>query len=82
MQEWFNDEEVNDLLTKLMDRLCTLERTGGEAFESTLVLIPRDKQYPILYAQNGKPFPPDNMTYQDIELDIKVALKIRLRDKE
>jgi len=58
MEKWFNDDEVNDLLTQLMDRLCELERMGGEVYDSTLVLIPYDKQYPVLFADSGKPFYP------------------------
>ena len=83
MEEWFNDEEVNDLLTTLMDRLCSLERMGGDTLDSMLVLIPNDKKYPILFAHGGKPWSPwDTMTYQDVELGVKVALKARLARPE
>jgi len=83
MEEWFNDDEVNDLLTKLMDRLCTLERMAGDALDSMLVLIPTDKKYPVLFAHGGKPwYPRESMTYQDVELGVKVALKARLARPE
>ena len=79
MEEWFNDNEVNDLLTKLLDSLCQLERMGGEAFDSILALIPSDKKYPILFAMAGKPwYPRESMTYLDVEIGIKTALKTRL----
>lgn len=78
MEEWFNDDEVNDLLTKLMDRLCSLERMGGEIYGSTLILIPDDKAYPVLFSMHGKPFYPlEHQTDLDVELAVKVALKHR-----
>jgi len=83
MEKWFDDDEVNDLLTKLLDRLCTLERMAGDALDSMLVLIPMDKKFPILFAQGGKPwYPAESMTYQDVELDVKAALKARLAKPE
>jgi hypothetical protein len=76
--EWFNDDEVNDLLTKLLDRLCQLERMGGEIFGSTLVFIANGHKYPVLYATEGKPFyPQEHLTDLDVEIGIKVALKAR-----
>ena len=78
MEEWFNDDEVNDLLTQLMDRLCTLERMGSEAYGSTLVLIPDDRNYPVLFATHGKPFyPRESQTDLDVEIAVKGALKHR-----
>lgn len=80
MEEWFNDDEVNDLLTKLMDRLCTLERMAGESLDSVLVLIPADKKYPVLCARGGKPwYPRESMTFLDVEISVKSALKTRYR---
>ena len=80
MQEWFNDDEVQSLLTQLLDRLCSLERMGGEVFGSQLVFIPSDKSKPILFATHGKPFYPyDHLTALDIEMGIKLSLQGRLR---
>lgn len=80
MEEWFQDDEVNDLLTKLMDRLCTLERMGGEAYGSILLLVPDDKKYQVLFATHGKPFyPREHLTYLDVEIAVKLALKRRMQ---
>lgn len=79
MERWFNDNEVNDLLTKLLDALCTAERMGGEAFGSTLIFFPHDKQYPVLLALEGKPFyPREHLTLFDVEMAVKLGLKDRL----
>lgn len=79
MQEWFKDKEVQTLLTQLLDRLCTLERMGGEAFGSQLVFMPSDKSQPILFATDGKPFYPyDHLTTLDIEIGVKLSLQGRL----
>jgi len=78
MEEWFNDDEVNDLLIKLMDRLCTLERMGEEVYGSVLVLIPDDKRKPVLFATHGKPFyPREHQTDLDVEMAVKSSLKHR-----
>lgn len=75
MEEWFNDEEVNDLLVKLMDRLCTLERMAGEVYGSVLVLIPDDRAFPVLLAHHGKPwYPRESMTDFDVEMTVKSSL--------
>jgi hypothetical protein len=79
MEKWFNDDEVNDLLTQLLDRLCTLERIGGEAYSSTLMFWAQDKTYPILFAKEGKPFfPQEHLTYLDLEMAVKFEIKNRL----
>jgi len=79
MQEWFKDKEVQSLLTQLLDRLCTLERMGGEALGSQLVFIPFDKNLPILFATDGKPFYPyEHLTNLDLEIGMKLALQGRL----
>ncbi len=77
MARWFNDDEVNDLLSKLLDRLCQLERMGGEVYGSALFLIPDDKTFPVLSACHGKPFTPAQMADIDIEMAVKVALRNR-----
>lgn len=79
MEEWFDDEEVNDLLTKLMDRLCTLERMAGEVYGSTFILIPDDKKRPVLWCTDGKPFPPEHQTDLDLVMAVKLALLKRKR---
>lgn len=78
MEKWFKDDEVNDLLVKLLDRLCTLERmAGAEAYGSALVLIPDDKNLPVLVACHGKPFTPSQMSEIDVEMVVKGALRHR-----
>lgn len=72
MENWFNDAEVNDLLTKLLDRLCTLERMAGEAFGSTLIFYAADETYPVMYAREGKCFfPREHLTLFDLEMAVK-----------
>lgn len=79
MQEWFDDDEVQSLLTRLLDRLCSLERMGGEVLGSQLILIPSDKSLPVLFAIHGKPFHPyEHLTNLDLEIGIKLALQGRL----
>ena len=77
MEKWFDDDEVNDLLTQLMDRLCTLERMAGEVYGSVLILIPDDKELPVLLACHGKPFTPSQTVDVDIEMVVKGALRHR-----
>lgn len=57
MSAYHMDEDVNDALIKLLDRLCTWERETGR--ESTLILIPAQQDEQIVMAQSGKPYPPD-----------------------
>lgn len=79
MQEWFNDPEVQSLLTHLLDRLCSLERMGGDAFGSQLVFIAFDKSRPVLLATHGKPFYPyDHLSTLDVEIAVKLSLQGRL----
>ena len=78
MEKWFQDEEVNDLLTKLLDRLCTLERMSGEVYGSTLIFVGPDVRQPVLFARDGKPFPTETLTDQDAEFGLTTALKARL----
>ena len=79
MERWFNDNEVNELLTKLLDALCTAERMGGEAFSSTLIFFAHDKEYPVLFAMGGKPFyPREPLSLFDLEIAVKGGLKDRL----
>jgi hypothetical protein len=79
MQEWFNDDEVQSLLTRLLDRLCSLERMGGDVFGSQLLFMPSDKSQPVLFATHGKPFYPyEHLTTLDIEIGVKLSLQGRL----
>jgi hypothetical protein len=79
MPQWFNDKETQELLTKLLDRLCTLERMGGEALGSRLVFVPADTSLPILFAQDGKPFYPyEHLTAMDVKMAINAGLAGRL----
>jgi len=81
MTEWFKDEEVQELLTRLQDRLCTLERMGGEVYGSMLVFIPTDERLPVLFAREGKPsYPYEHLRKFDIEMAVKQALTGRLPD--
>ncbi len=65
MGTWHPDGEVNDAITKLLDRLCSWERATGR--ESTLVLIPANNDEQIVMAQSGKPYPPNfDMTPEQI----------------
>lgn len=74
---WYEDEEVQRLFTQLLDRLCTLERMGD--YGSTLVFISDNRDNPILFAMDGKPFyPPENQTDFDVEMGVKTALHKRL----
>lgn len=82
MLEWFDDDEVQELLTKLLDRLCTLERMGGEVYSSQLVFIPANTRFPILMAAEGKPCPQDSLSDLDVEMVVKTALMARRRKKE
>lgn len=79
MPEWFNDDEVQSLLTQLLDRLCSVERMGGEVLGSQLLFIPSDKSRPILFAVHGKPFYPyEHLTVLDVEIGVKLSLQGRL----
>ena len=79
MPEWFRDNEVQELLTKLLDRLCSLERMGGDIYNSQLLFIPGDTTLPVLFATHGKPFyPHDSLADLDVEIGVKLALKGRL----
>jgi hypothetical protein len=77
MQKWFNDGEVQRLLTELLDRLCTLERMGGDTYGSQLIFIASDKSLPVLFAMHGKPFH-EGLTAIDIDIALKLGLKGRL----
>jgi hypothetical protein len=68
-----NDPEVDQLLIKLIDKLCFLERETGRG--STLMLIPHSSEEDIVLVQDGKPLPDDSrMTPEEL---VKAAMSIR-----
>lgn len=67
------DPEVDQLLIKLIDKLCFLERETGRG--STLILIPHSSEEDIVLVQDGKPLPNNSlMTPEEL---VRAARSIR-----
>lgn len=63
MGTWHFDEEVEHKLTALADVLCQLERSCGR--ETLVIMITDDFVRPTYVALNGRPLPPESVTFND-----------------
>ena len=71
---YHNDKECHQALVQLMDALCTWEREAGR--RSTLILIPKEQDEPLLIVQDGKPLP------STLEANIRDIFKLAINERE
>lgn len=71
------DKECNQIIIQLLDALCQWERDTSR--ETTLILIPHNKDENILVAQNGKPF---SGMLCGTPLYLKKILELALNERE
>lgn len=64
---YHKDRETNSAIIRLLDCLCTWERSTDR--ESTLILIPHSSDEPVVVAVDGKPIPIQHIT-QAVEIAI------------
>jgi len=70
---WHKDPKCKQALVELNDALCTWERDTGRG--STLILIPKSIDEPIVMSQSGKPLP-ENYSMAPEEI-LAIAMKGR-----
>lgn len=61
---YHKDPEVNSAIIRLLDALCQWERDADR--DSTLLLIPHNREDNLIMAQGGKPIPTESITPEEL----------------
>ena len=71
---WHPDPECDHAIVRLLDALCSWERSTGR--ESLLVLVPVESDEQVVVAHSGKPLLVDEMSHENVCDHVRHMLEV------
>ncbi|MBI2087043.1 MAG: hypothetical protein HYT69_02625 [Candidatus Zambryskibacteria bacterium] len=71
---WHPDPECDQAIVRLLDALCSWERSTGR--ESLLVLVPVEHDEHVVVAHSGKPLDLGKVSYENVCEQVRHTLEV------